>query len=449
MCSCKGEGFLEGRVFPTATLELEQNRQDEVLAEQIELLQGFMVEKGLIDPNMSNDDLRRSLNESRMEKSTPAVGKSQKGKDSAKPTGNTRLSQTSESEITIYKRAVEQVALKLNEQIEKFINQTRLEVGDKTLANGRKVSTSSEEMMDTSDELMDFEPSQINTAIIPDRTKAITGATGEMMAGPSPKDPDPSPDECLEQLVKNAENSRAKIYGVKGEAQQINVAMIDQDYQMIDAHIDESLRKKIINFEYVDFSKLLANQRAYHDEEGGQHMEIVNKNGQTFLAPVSDKDRTNISSYLKWEQAFRVFSNVLTTKYPGKVTELLQYNHTIHSAVTTYLWKNVYSYDRQFRYHISRHPYRSWAAILQQAWTMLLKDRVKNENNYFQKGNFNRGLHRDKEPCRHFNKGHCTYGLSCKFDHHCSVKKCGKFGHGAHICRLRGEQDVEKGVKLR
>ena len=44
---------------------------------------------------------------------------------------------------------------------------------------------------------------------------------------------------------------------------------------------------------------------------------------------------------------------------------------------------------------------------------------------------------RDSEPCRRFNKGRCTFGLSCKFDHRCSVKKCGKFGHGAHQCRLR------------
>ena len=38
-----------------------------------------------------------------------------------------------------------------------------------------------------------------------------------------------------------------------------------------------------------------------------------------------------------------------------------------------------------------------------------------------------------KEICRRFNKGTCTAGLSCKFDHRC--EKCGKFGHGKHICR--------------
>ena len=75
---------------------------------------------------------------------------------------------------------------------------------------------------------------------------------------------------------------------MKGESWQVNIALIDQDYQMIDAHIDEALRKKILNNEYIDFSKLMVNSRSYRDEEGGQRMEIVNRNGQTYLAPVGE-----------------------------------------------------------------------------------------------------------------------------------------------------------------
>ena len=147
-----------------------------------------------------------------------------------------------------------------------------------------------------------------------------------------------------------------------------------------------------------------------------------------------------MSSYYKWEQVFRVYSNILTSRLPGKSTELIQYNHTIHTASVSYIWENVYAYDREFRQHIGRYPTRPWNVILQQAWTMLLKDRLKNENTYFQRGHFNSGgkqSKKDTEPCRSFNKGRCTFGLSCRYDHRCSVEKCGKFGHGAHICHLR------------
>ena len=134
---------------------------------------------------------------------------------------------------------------------------------------------------------------------------------------------------------------------------------------------------------------------------------------------------------------------MLTTRYPGKAPELLQYNYTIHSAAMAYVWENVYSYDCEFRRHIARHPSRPWGVILQQVWTMFLKDRLKGGGNqFFQKGN-GKINKRDRKPCRHFNRGHCSYGLLCHYDHHCSVKKCGKFGHGAHVCRLRHMESAD------
>ena len=260
------------------------------------------------------------------------------------------------------------------------------------------------------------------------------------------------------------ERSKAKLYEVPGNSQSfvnafpnvanavnlsqqpcnINVTQIDQDYQMIDVHIEETVKCKIQSFEYMDFSKLLTENKVVGEED--QCLEIVNRNGMTYLSPISDRDAVSISSYNKWEQAFRVYSNILTSKHPGKATELLQYNHTIHTASMSYQWDNVYAYDKEFRHHISRHPYRSWTVILQQAWTMLLKDRIRNDNSFFHKGQFSgsssgRVNKKDKEPCRRFNKGRCTYSLSCKFDHRCLVKKCGKFSHGAHQCQVRLQQE--------
>ena len=154
-----------------------------------------------------------------------------------------------------------------------------------------------------------------------------------------------STDEQVNDIVKEAERARACMFEVAGELASLNVSVMDQDYQMIDTHVDESFKKKILNYEYVDFSKLIARNRVLHEDDN-QRLEIINQNGVSFLSPVSDKDALQITSYGHWEQAFRVFSNILTSKFPQKAPELLQYNHTIHSASTAYIWENVYMYDR-------------------------------------------------------------------------------------------------------
>ena len=55
----------------------------------------------------------------------------------------------------------------------------------------------------------------------------------------------------------------------------------------------------------------------------------------------------------------------------------------IFTASLSYLLENVYTYDHEFRAHMAIYPDRSWAIILQQAWSMYLKDRI-NANNFNQ-----------------------------------------------------------------
>ena len=118
-------------------------------------------------------------------------------------------------------------------------------------------------------------------------------------------------------------------------------------------------------------------------------MEIVSRGSATYFVPVSDWDTTAITNFGKWEQAFRVFSNIYTRAYPGKASELIQYNHIIYTASCSYIWDNVYTYDREFRMHISNFPQRSWSVILQQAWSMYLKDRIyREENRCGNRGNY-------------------------------------------------------------
>ena len=80
---------------------------------------------------------------------------------------------------------------------------------------------------------------------------------------------------------------------------------------------------------------------------------------------------------------------------------------------------------------------RSWSVILQQAWNLRLRDRHQEQANK----NYHKGGKR-KDHCWRFNRGRCTYGDRCKFDHRCAI--CRKHGHGAHNCHKGGDDKRDR-----
>ena len=201
--------------------------------------------------------------------------------------------------------------------------------------------------------------------------------------------------------------------------------------------MDKAIHQKIVNNEYVDFARLLAKDKILRSDNEDTRMEIINRRGASFFVPFQESNMT-VSNFGKWEQVYRIFSNIYTKAYPWKSTELIQYNHVIFNASQNFVWDNVYTYDKEFRMHISNFPQRSWSVILQQAWSICLKDRLS-ANKYEGAGSHQNPKQKNKihEPCRRYNKGLCRNGASCKYEHRCTVPDCGKFGHGAHICQLR------------
>ena len=206
--------------------------------------------------------------------------------------------------------------------------------------------------------------------------------------------------------------------------------MVDEGYFVVGAHLDETTVSKIGKGEYIDFGKLLPRDRVVAKEDCC--MEMIIRNGKTFWVPVGNS--VQINSFAKWEQAFRVFSNIYCKANPNRAAELIEYNNVIHTIAMAYTWDNVYTYAKEFRLHMSRYPNRSWAMILQQAWSLRLRDRITSGNNW---GNGNSGggqaPTKVNEPCRRFNRGKCNFGFNCRYDHKCTY--CLKFGHNVLNCR--------------
>ena len=249
---------------------------------------------------------------------------------------------------------------------------------------------------------------------------------------------EPTPDERAVQFVWDAEAAKAKIFPPTGEHPFQFIAQIDEDYLVVSNHIDELTKTKIVR----GVAEIMPKDRVLAEKDG--RIELVLKNGKAYWTPASDSVSVNINNFAKWEQAFRIFSEVYTKAHPGKSGELIQYNHIIHSISLSFVWDNVYAYDKEFRIHISKHPERSWAVILQQAWPMKLRDRLyrndsggnnsqSNHPTSFHQGGGTPSDHKKGEPCEKYNKGKCNFGASCRYDHKCSY--CYKFGHTVLNCR--------------
>ena len=119
-----------------------------------------------------------------------------------------------------------------------------------------------------------------------------------------------------EQMIQDAEASRMKIMDVKGKNQTVfHSALLDEDYLIVGNYVDDLTKRKIGNGEYIDFAKLMPKDRVSLEED--THMEMVNKGGLSFWVPVAKRENTAISSFGKWEQAFRVFSNIYTSFHPS------------------------------------------------------------------------------------------------------------------------------------
>ena len=173
----------------------------------------------------------------------------------------------------------------------------------------------------------------------------------EVVAGPSvAQQQKKAAEDKADQLLRGAEQSKAWVYDLPGNGDNnlesqindqlnlicfgqemskkgISAVEVDEDYILVASHIDDNTRAKIGNHEYIDFTKLIRHDRG---DEDNVRMVMVNKGGYSYLVP-SEK-AVVINSYSRWEQAFRVYLLINSEVYPGRTTELVQYNHIIQTA---------------------------------------------------------------------------------------------------------------------
>ena len=125
-----------------------------------------------------------------------------------------------------------------------------------------------------------------------------------------------SAEEKAEMMIRDAEAAKTQIFPqpkgrTRGEFQ--FTAKMDEDYLVVGGHIDDTMQGKIIRGEYINFGKLLSRDKIVAEEDG--RLELVVKNGKTYWTPVSES--VVINNFSRWEQAFRIYSNIYTRAYPN------------------------------------------------------------------------------------------------------------------------------------
>ena len=116
----------------------------------------------------------------------------------------------------------------------------------------RNISSSSDGLIDTSDEQIEI--SQTSDNVVSHFIAGIcehqdlTDSRGDSV---NQKRDEPTPEERAEQIVLEAEQSHARMYNMSGELSQFKELdlscqsfLMDEDYQMIDVHIEESTKQK-------------------------------------------------------------------------------------------------------------------------------------------------------------------------------------------------------------
>lgn len=214
----------------------------------------------------------------------------------------------------------------------------------------------------------------------------------------------------------------------------------DNNLYGLSVHLDLHTIVLIEAGQFVDLSKLLPQERVVLEDEP-EKVRIVSEDGKPAFAPYVDRDAVLINSFKRWELAFDVYAGVYVRAHPKRGPEMLEYKHIIRRASDTYVWANVYNYDKIHRTHMQRNPGRTWSKKHKDAWSDHVKiykasalgasPEVTNPG-------------RKRKPCRYFNKnGKCNKGSACEFDHKCSF--CGLFGHGRHNCRKLQATKKENG----
>ena len=246
-----------------------------------------------------------------------------------------------------------------------------------------------------------------------------------------------------------------------------SVAQLDAFTAPVGTHVHLNLKNKIWKSEFVEFSDLLPQNRAFvmAKEElkakccSGFHWEQAAFNiSQT--GEGRGTRRKEIFTIGEWTDAMFVYMQIYLEKHPGQCFNLIKYATIVRQAAARHGTRGALEYDREFRMKKALYPNKPFQLIDGELYYSVLIPAGLQQNYHkrFQSGHempfVNTGPQQpfrtgppqpfrtgpqsaNRMPvgvCWAFNKGNCDK-FNCAHPHKCAI--CGRTNHGQQRCFFR------------
>lgn len=199
-------------------------------------------------------------------------------------------------------------------------------------------------------------------------------------------------------------------------------------FSAIHAPLDQSMKKKILSREYVDFSSL------YFSNSHVNETTMIQKTQHMTTKTVHKNTTKQITSILTWCRAFQMYADIYCLKYPEEASQMFRYMSLVQNlAKHTTNWQ---LYDEKFRRLRAISPL-PWGAIHTETflYCTISQPSPSSSGNFRPKHaaptRFPKHIMQRPGYCWDFQKHNNCFRQRCTVLHQCA--NC-EGGHGAQRC---------------
>ena len=178
--------------------------------------------------------------------------------------------------------------------------------------------------------------------------------------------------------------------------------------------VPAKLVSQIVAGKFVELHDLLSVNLVLHEPEPQLLFD-----GRLVLTSTPKKSKRRVDNITSWLEAFSIYCLILSSHFPHRWRDLMQYPLLIHRQFAGRVWL---AYDRAFREHAAASNLTDWSTINVQLFNFHAAGAsVRSRGELSEEFSEPRGAPSSLIICKSWNRGHCVApSSSCRFAHKCS-----------------------------